>query len=442
MKVRIIVPRRADRGDRDRLWTYCRNHWETELPEAEIVEGHHDAGPFNRSAAINAAARGDWDVAVILDADVVLAADQVRAAIDRARATDRNVVAFSRRRLLSRPGTLKILAGYRGSWSSFVAGTQRTNVSTCVVVTRALFDDVGGFDERFVGWGGEDNAFSDACRALRGRIERLDGDAWHLWHRASPWRDHRLPEYVQAKALADRYAEASLSARRMRLLLAEGRGPDQVVVIVLTTGTRDTLEKTLQSAEQMISGPIGRRVVVLDSGRSTVLDRVRRAAPGWDVVRIKAGRYDRAVAGAREVALRSGQPWVFWIEDDFVFEVPVELERLEGLMTAKPALVQVSLLRQAWYPDEVAAGGIIDAKPNAFRQAEGYVAHRDYWTMNPHLARRSFWAGHEWPKGPGSERRFGLELFRDPRIGVGIFGELDDPPRVTHIGETHAGTGY
>jgi hypothetical protein len=90
MKVVFLVPRRKDDGPRDRIWAYCRARWERLFPDVEVVEGHHDDGAFNRSAAINRAAEladegGPWDIGIVIDADVILSESQVRARPRRAR---------------------------------------------------------------------------------------------------------------------------------------------------------------------------------------------------------------------------------------------------------------------------------------------------------------------------------------------------------------------
>jgi hypothetical protein len=428
-QVRLIVPRRADKGHRDRLWRFCRRSWEAS--GWPVVEGHHKVGPFNRSAAINRAAAGEWDVAVIIDADVLVDLDRVGEAVERAHATGRMVLPFTRRQSLSLESTQRIMRGGATPTKADATETQTYNVSTCVVVPRCLWDEVGGFDARFVGWGGEDDAFWAACRALAG-VDKIDGDAWHLWHPVSKWRDHRSPLYTEAKGLADRY-RGTRDADAMRALLAEDRGPDQIVLACLTTGRRSTLGDALDSTVNLC-GPIGRRVLLCDG------QLVRR--PGWDSVRLRGGgSYTKAMMRATVAAVGSGQPWVFWLEDDFTIDEPVDLTDMQRLITAHD-LMQLSLLRQPWYPDEVAAGGVIEAKPQAFRQMDGYVEHRDYWTCNPNLSRRRTLATYPWPNTPGSERAFGDLIFADKRNKAGIFGRVGDPPRVTHHGTKRAGKGY
>lgn len=451
MNVRLIVPRRADGGHRDKLWSFCRAYWVKERPAWEVVEGHHEDGLFNRSAAINRAATGEWDVAVILDSDTILDVDSIDAAIARAHETGHLVLPFKVRCLLNQAGTVKILRGHSGSWSGYVAARQTPRdryeyISGCQVVPRALWDEVDGFDERFEGWGGEDDAFHAACTALTGhdaRCDRLEGRAWHLWHRPSPHANHRTATYRQAKALSDRYV-ATTDAGAMRRLLGEPRGPDQIVLVALTNDRRPHLEQTIRSAAKSLKGPIGRQLLCVDDCASPGHERrIAKDLPGWDVQALGKSRgYAHAVAATLELAIGSGQPWIFFVEDDFTFNEPVDLRAMQALMDAHPEIAQLALLRQAWFEHETAAGGLYEAKPEAFTQREGYVEHRDFWTMNPMLTRRALLAEHQWPLKSHSERRFGQAVFKaNGHVGA-IWGKLKDKPRVTHIGAERAGTGY
>jgi N-terminal domain of galactosyltransferase len=443
MKTRLIVPRMEDGGHRDRLWEFCRAFWQRELPADEgfeLVEGHHQGdGPFNRSAAINRAAFGSWDIAVLLDSDTIVDPSQVCSAIEEARASGGLVLPFEERHMLSPQGTATILGGFEGSWRRWVTATERGRVSCCVIVPRKLWDRVGGFDERFEGWGGEDEAFHAACAAL-GSVRRKTGAIWHLHHRASTHHDRSAPLYRQALALCSRYHRAMPHPEQMGQLLSEPRTPDQIAVVALTTGTRDTLVPTIASADENLSGAIGRRLIVVD-GPPSRAQAVADAHPAWDVEQVVGGSYPRAVARAIDRALGCGQPWIFWLEDDFTFEDTVDLAEMQGLIE-RDDLVQLSLLRQPWFEPEIDAGGVIAADPDAFTQRDGYVEHRAYWSMNPMLTRRSTLAEHLWPDARDSERRFGDLIFADAKARAGILGAIEDPPRVEHIGLERAGTGY
>lgn len=179
MRVAVLVPRREDHGPRDEVWRWLEPRFDW-----KVIEGHHDEGVFNRSAAINAAARQDaWDVALINDADCYISPEQIDQAVERAWVTGQITMAFDRFNYLSREGTRQILDGYEGDWLPFVLEENSGDWgnSPCAV-RRDLWGLVDGFDERFIGWGHEDNAFRLACEAMGGGSQRIAGPLFHLWH--------------------------------------------------------------------------------------------------------------------------------------------------------------------------------------------------------------------------------------------------------------------
>lgn len=186
----ILVPRRAD-PERDKLWAWCKARWEREFPDFPIFEGHHDEGPFNRSAAVNRAAKlaGDWDLGIVIDADIFLPVSQVREAIKRATKTGKVTWAHRRWRGIREDFTKRIVTDGRDfgpevdreDMDILVERTNPISWSCCIVFPRAVFDDMGGFDERFIGWGFEDMAAQALICGLYGH-ERVQGDVYHLWH--------------------------------------------------------------------------------------------------------------------------------------------------------------------------------------------------------------------------------------------------------------------
>lgn len=447
MKVVALVPRLADGGERDRLWRWCKRYWAEQLPDLLLVEGHDPTdGPFNRSAALNAAAEGEWDVAVILDADTILDADPIRRGVEVAAETELLVLPFSDRCLVSRQGTRKILEGYRGPWGRFVTARQTPSdsyvyISGCQMVPRVLWDEIGGFDERFESYGGEDDAFHAASVALTGhdaREDRLEGTAWHLWHRLSPEARNR-PARKLVMALAERYASCAEDKAAMRALLAEPRTPDQIVLSVLTCPGRDTLPQTIASLDEMLEGPVGRKIICVDAE-----DVPFDPFPGWEAIPMGPSEgYKTAMRRCQEIEMESGQPWVTHCEDDVLLNQPVDLGEMEGIMEEHPDLAQLSLKRQPVHAEELEVDDMLAWRPEGtFEEREGHIAHRAFWAATFSLTRRRFLAEHPWPLQGDSERRFGNQLFRQTRLRSGILGGLDDAPRLTHIGHERAGVGY
>lgn len=211
MKTTVIVPYRPDHGHRDRLWEFLRDNYWNHQPH-HIAVGEHIDGPFNRSAAINTAADTDWDLAVITDSDTWVPAKQLHQALMTAKISGRLTAAFDAVVELSHPCTDDILTGRITLNGSFGANRVRTRdletQSSMLVIPRQLWDQVGGFDERFAGWGCEDNAFWQACRIYGGEPNRISGNAYHLWHSPAKGK-HQGIEYKRNLNLWRRYQQAT-----------------------------------------------------------------------------------------------------------------------------------------------------------------------------------------------------------------------------------------
>lgn len=232
MRVVILVPRRAGYFDRDAIWKFTKKRWQQMHPTWEIYEGHHNDGPFNRAQAINEAAEaaGSWDVALIIDSDILIDPHQVRSSVDVAHCTGGFVVTSAERWMLSAEGTTTIMNGYNGSWIPFVRqkygnleDPHGAQVSSCVAVPRSLWAGLGGFDECHVGYGWEDVSFRSACETMTGKATVFLGPHpnWHFHHRPSTEdrRDSELKLANQARAM--KYISALGDKAATRLLLEE-----------------------------------------------------------------------------------------------------------------------------------------------------------------------------------------------------------------------------
>lgn len=215
----VVVPYRADGGHRDTLWQYLNTTFWPQF-DADIRLGESPDGPFNRSAAINHAAHGDWDIAVIADADTWVPANQLHDAIAQARETRCLVAAFTSVIELAETQTTDLLSGKPlpvvPEFDKIRVRELETQ-SSMLVVPRTVWNTVGGFDTRFKGWGGEDNAFWRACAVLTGPPERVDGNAFHLWHPPSTGKHSGL-DYTRNVSLWRRYQSAHTPTQMRRVL--------------------------------------------------------------------------------------------------------------------------------------------------------------------------------------------------------------------------------
>lgn len=223
MKIVAIIPRRADGGRRDQLWAHVRARFEREHPDIEIWEGHQNNGPFNAAKAFNRAAHaaGKWDIVVFLGSDMVIPKLQLVEAINAA-SHGQYAVAYSEYRYVGRDMSDRILDGFNGDWSTGVEFTMGDSIGGCGAVSWDLWQQVGGYDEGFEGWGGEDFAFYHACSTFGG-THIVNGPGWHLWHPGQPTNNEALPGYQANMARMRRYGEAAGDSGLMTALLDELR---------------------------------------------------------------------------------------------------------------------------------------------------------------------------------------------------------------------------
>lgn len=179
---------------RFRVWNFIYSQYERFLPEAQIVVGTDDGeDPFHKTVALNRAVAGaKHDLLLIADTDTWCPSAQVReavAGIEKApntwwRPWNRKLKlgpADSERLLQTQDGwdgTIPPGADHPGRWESM----NTYWAAPPHLFTREQYERVGRFDERFRGWGQEDEAFALSLRSIVGRPQRVFGTAVHLYH--------------------------------------------------------------------------------------------------------------------------------------------------------------------------------------------------------------------------------------------------------------------
>lgn len=211
-KISILFPFRGDGGWRDRVFATLQAYYGSLLPEAEICIGTSDGEPFSRSGARNDAFRqSTGDLLVINDADTFCWTPGLTEAL---RLVDEGEEKFA----LPYDVYFNVNELWTDAWLRFngkvdVLGELPregyehrllTAESGVLVLSREAWETVGGYDENFVGYGWEDNAFITALTRANGRGLKLHGTAYHLYHELSgdpfqhPWKEHN-------RALNDQY---------------------------------------------------------------------------------------------------------------------------------------------------------------------------------------------------------------------------------------------
>lgn len=219
-----------------------------------------------------------------------------------------------------------------------------------------------------------------------------------------------------------------------------------MILLVMTDGRGHYLRETLKSLDEQVTAPFSHRVIHDDSQNPEYRDYLNRCYPDYEMLSpsTKCG-FGGSIQSAWTHLRGIPGEFVFHLEDDFIFNEPVNLSHLAHILSHHEYLVQLALRRQAWNDAEVAAGGLIELNPQAYEdRTDGlfdWLEHRLFFTTNPSVYRREL-CYSDWPSGQHSEGVFTHHLLEDPNLKFGFWGTRDSSPSVNHIGAVRTGEGY
>lgn len=220
-------------------------YWAAELPDAEIILGTSNRRPFCKTQAFNRAIRSSHGkVLVLLDADAYMSGKPLERCADRILADPNDhlwFVPYRRLFRLSQAITYQIVHSdptdplrltdppdpFDIDGDPVMSSYGRRYGAMAMVIPREAFDALGGFDERFRGWGGEDASILRALDTLWGKHKSVNTAIYHLWHPkiGDTHRERRWDGQTKANPndrLASAYHRANRHPAAMRRLVDEG----------------------------------------------------------------------------------------------------------------------------------------------------------------------------------------------------------------------------
>ena len=256
--ISIIIPFRCSDPDDQRVKNleWLKRYWRSQLPGAEIVMGEDPDWnrPFSKSIAVNnAAARAKGDIYVIVDADGYISAESVLHCAHEIREARKKgerlwFVPYRQFYRLTQDASKWLLRSdpaqpYKFQEplpDIFMMGENDPHIghwygAMIQICPREAFEIVGGWDERFRGWGGEDAAALRAMDTLYAPHKTLPGQVLHVWHpQLGPngksaqvhWKERMWEGQSDPGAnekLSNRYYGAYRNPEKMRKLVDEGR---------------------------------------------------------------------------------------------------------------------------------------------------------------------------------------------------------------------------
>lgn len=218
-------------------------------------------------------------------------------------------------------------------------------------------------------------------------------------------------------------------------------------LVVTTNGRPDVLDRTLESFDLRVRPRPEEVLIVDDSGDEHYVRYLMQLAethPGWSVSwHPKAQGFCATVRDAWKMAASGRQDWVYWSEDDFIYERAVELGDLADVMEHEASIAQMGLMRQPVNDVEIAAGSVFNAYRDRYVvQGSGsrrWLRSRTNFSTGSSLIRRRFMEERPWPDYPADcEGRYSIDLLA-AGYEFGVWGTGE--PWIRHEG-VRSGTGY
>lgn len=203
--------------------------YSNEMPEVNIYLGDNPNAEWNVSRARNIGCRNaindNCDVIIVTDADIFVKIDVLKKAIDMALDMGQVILPYTELFSPSEDLTEKIVTGEMpvvDVLNGIYDRVNRTCLGGIYVMTPEVFKKMNGWDERFKGWGYEDDAFCLAHLAVFDRqFARVNSCAVSLFH-----RDRELDTQTANKARFDMYVKRSNNIPNELLEIIKGNMVD------------------------------------------------------------------------------------------------------------------------------------------------------------------------------------------------------------------------
>ena len=226
MNFSVLIPYRPSHRLRAKTFDWITRRYKKLLPEAELCVADSNDEEFSRSQARNNAfSLATTDILLVADADTVPERDAILRGIELLDQQVPWVVPYDTYFNLGVEKTQEILKhGPHLDIEFKNEDCEHIVMSTAgmLLMRRSAWETVGGYDERFIGWGYEDNSFQLALDVLVGRHVRVhEGRGIHMWHPAPETVRFAQPMIDYNRRLYEQYVKASRNPERMKRLVDE-----------------------------------------------------------------------------------------------------------------------------------------------------------------------------------------------------------------------------
>jgi hypothetical protein len=221
-KLGIAIPWR-EQPSRVYAFNAITNHYKKHFVDVPLYYGDFPSERWNTSGSRNIACEKAFadgcDVVAVMDADFFMHPEAIREGVEKAVKLGRMVIPFQNLYFLDQVFSQKLVEGELGlNKIGLYFPVYRHQVAGSNIITKKVFETLNGWDERFLGWGYEDVAFTLAHETLIGPVSKINNYAASLFHED---RDKELVE--NNKEHAELYASYVNDQSSMKDLIAGNR---------------------------------------------------------------------------------------------------------------------------------------------------------------------------------------------------------------------------
>ena len=199
-KISLLIPFSSTDTYRQKNLNWLLEYWKHELPDAEVIIGKSHSRIFSKAEALNdAVSRSKGKILAIVDADAYIPGAVLDEAADMMLANlDNNLWYVPYRRLyrLTYEAAKLVIDSDPSNPYRFPSPIPESMIHNAghstkyghrhgamlMMFPRQAYDTIGGFDERFKGWGGEDVCLLHTLDTLYGKHKTTNNEIYHLWH--------------------------------------------------------------------------------------------------------------------------------------------------------------------------------------------------------------------------------------------------------------------
>ena len=218
MKIGIVVPLRLN-SERERSFEYVHNWLKTEFVDIPIYLSDSDGKQFNVSEARNRgclqAINDGVDILMVIDADTFITKkSELKKAFELATFGIASMTKGYVR--LSDKETEEIIAGGEIKHKDFEQLVLQNTPGGLWVFPVEVFQQLKGWDERFLGWGYEDNALLKAYKKIYGKkIHRINTIVLSFSHST---RDYTIDSYLKNQERYELYKGISDKEEMLKMV--------------------------------------------------------------------------------------------------------------------------------------------------------------------------------------------------------------------------------